>query len=140
MKKTSLSYNNKKVLYLFHPLQFPTLKLHDNLMQLCSLTKCLHSRSLSIAMDLLDSHLPLQLSLRMPAIFAYGIEVILGQYFQFYDITVLRRIMCQVGQEEEIAIAMAQFEFGSRIIIACHTELRHTEPQQVALRLYASTH
>ena len=48
----------------------------------------------------------------------------------------LRWIMRQIRQEEEITITMIQFQLGSRIIIAIKTQLRHEEALQITLALY----
>ena len=47
----------------------------------------------------------------------------------------LRRVVGQVWQEEEIAITMVQFQLWGSIIIIVEAELCHEETLQVALSL-----
>ena len=103
------------LLNLLHSLQFPALKLHDDFMQLGALAKSLHPWGYGITLDLLLSFSPLLLSLGNVFLFAIGIlylhllvPFLLAQHFQLQDVAVLGRVMRQVWQEEEVAIAMIQ--------------------------------
>ena len=62
------------------------------------LTQCLNSRSFSIAMNLSNGFIPLSLSLRCFSIFTKSREILLWQYLQFYDVTMLYCIMSQIRQ------------------------------------------
>ena len=44
-------------------------------------------------------------------------------------------IMCQVWQEEEVAIAMVQFQLRCSIVIGVQIEISHKEALQVSLSL-----
>lgn len=93
-------------------------------MQLCALAQSLNSWSHSVSIDLLLCISPLLFSLGYGALIALSIlnlyfliPFLLAQHLQFDDVTVLRRIMGQIGQKEEITVTMIQFQFWSRIII-----------------------
>lgn len=93
-------------------------------MQLCALAQSLNSWSHSVSIDLLLSISPLLFCLGYGALIALSIlnlyfliPFLLAQHLQFDDVTVLRRIMGQIGQKEEITVTMIQFQFWSRIII-----------------------
>lgn len=93
-------------------------------MQLCALAQSLNSWSHSVSIDLLLCISPLLFSLGYGALIALSIlnlyfliPFLLAQHLQFDDVTVLSRIMGQIGQKEEITVTMIQFQFWSRIII-----------------------
>lgn len=103
------------LLYLIHPLQLPALKLHDDFMESGTLAKSLHPWGYGITFDLLLSFSPLLLCFGNGFLFAIGIlhlhlliPFLLAQHLQLQDIAVLGRVMRQVWQEEEVAIAMIQ--------------------------------
>lgn len=120
--QTLLSIQEKS--HLIHSFQFPTFKLQDDLMQLCALAQSLNSWSHGVTINLLLCISPLLFSLGYGALIALSIlnlyfliPFLLAQHLQFDDVTVLSRIMGQIGQKEEITVTMIQFQFWSRIII-----------------------
>lgn len=93
-------------------------------MQLCALAQSLNSWSHGVTINLLLCISPLLFSLGDDVLLAISIlyldfliPFLLAEHFQLDDVTVLRRIMSQIWQEEEITVAMIQFQFWSRIII-----------------------
>ena len=104
-------------------------ELHDDLVQRGALAKGFHTRGLGIAVDLLHGLLPLLFCLR--------VEVRLREDLQFQDVTVLCGIVREVGQEEEVAVAMVQFQLGCRVVVTVQVEIGHEETLQVALGLDA---
>mgnify|MGYP006868098708 CR=1 FL=1 len=119
-------------LYFFHPHQIPTRELHHNLVHLRALAQRLHSWRTSIAVYLLHSLLPLLRSLCL--------EIFLRQIFQFHYVAVLGLIVCQVGQQEEITVAVAQFQLRGGDVIIVQAQISHKEALDAALALDGVTH
>ena len=118
--------------YLFHPCQFPSLELHDYLVQRGALAQGFHAWCFGIAKNLLHGFLPLLLGLHL--------RVVLLQHLQLQDVAMLGSIVGEVGEKEEVANAMVKFQLWSCVIIRVEIEIGHEEALQVALRLYVVAH
>ena len=116
LSNTNSLFKQYSSLYFIHPLQLPAIKLHDDFMQLCALAKNLHSWSLGIAIDLSLGILPLFLYPCLIMLFVFAL-ISFRNKLQLYDVAMLRWIVCEVGQKEEVAIAMVQLQFWRSIIV-----------------------
>ena len=87
-------------LHFVQPIKLPAIKLYDNLVQLGALAQRLDPRSLGILVDLLLGILPLLDYQSLMHLLRHTLLLLRNQ-LQLQDVAVLRRVMGQVGQEEE---------------------------------------
>ena len=95
------------LLHLIHSVQFPTIKLQDDSVQPGALTKRFYPWSLSVSLDLRFSICPLFVDGSLISLSSHTFLLLRNQ-LQLQDITVLRRIMSQIRQKEEITETMIQ--------------------------------
>ena len=136
---TGVLHDRKILFYADSELHFPHLnhvpaaELDNDLMQLCALAQGFHPRGCCIAVDLHNGLVPLLLGFLLRIIR-------LREVFQFEDVTVLRLIMSHVREQEEVAIAVLQLQFGGYDIIIAETQVCHKETLDVALALDRIAH
>ena len=88
-------------------------------MQLRALSESLHTRGNGITFDLLHCILPLLLSLGhrcailMESVLFRFLPFLLGENLQLQNVAVFGSIVCEVREEEEIAIAVVKSSSGA---------------------------
>ena len=91
-----------------------------------------HARGNRIAFNLFHGIIPLLSGL--------GFEFALRQIFDFNDIAVLRLVVGQVRQEEEVAVAVVELNLRCGDVVVVQIQLRKEETLDVALSLDAVAH
>ena len=109
-----------------------SVELHDDFVQLCALAQGFYARGLGVSVDLSNGFVPLLLG--------SGFGVALVKHLEFKNVTVLRGVVRQVGQEEEVAEAVVQLQLRRSVVISVEIEISHKEALQVALCFNAVAH
>ncbi len=107
-------------------------ELEDYLVEGGCLAQGLDTRGLGVGVDLGHGVVPLRL--------CAGVGVGGLECLELDDVAVAYGVAGEVGQQEEVAVAMVELKLGGEEVVGREVEVGHEEALKVALRLYGVAH